>query len=158
MSIILVCEKPKKTWKSFKKRYRIVKAAGGIVKNNNGDTLFIFRNKHWDLPKGKMERNESKEDAAVREVEEECGISNVKIVDFADTTWHVYTYKKQPALKPTYWYNMTYDGNEKLTPQLDEGITDLAWIGEDKFDKIVSKTFPSLQQLFVEKEVSKVKA
>ena len=49
-------------------------AAGGIVKNEEGKTLIIFRRGFWDLPKGKVEKGEKIINAAQREVEEETGV------------------------------------------------------------------------------------
>ena len=51
----------------------MIYASGGVVFNNN-KLLMIYRNGFWDLPKGKMEINESELDCAVREVEEEGGV------------------------------------------------------------------------------------
>lgn len=54
--------------------------AGGVVYRKNGDTLEFLvvtarrRPKEWVLPKGTIERGETPEDAAVREVEEEAGV------------------------------------------------------------------------------------
>ncbi|ULT24020.1 NUDIX domain-containing protein [Sphingobacterium sp. E70] len=61
-------------FQNLKSKLKIIKAAGGLVKNGDGDYLFIYRLGKWDLPKGKVEDNEKMKEAAVREVEEECGI------------------------------------------------------------------------------------
>ena len=66
----------KKAWKKLKSHYKLVKAAGGIVSDNHGRTLIIERNNYWDLPKGHKKKNESIEDAALREVQEECSITS----------------------------------------------------------------------------------
>src|SRR5262245_43782574 len=52
-----------------------VNAAGGVVVRN-GRVALIHRPKYddWTIPKGKLERGESFEEAALREVEEETGI------------------------------------------------------------------------------------
>ena len=41
--------------------------------------LLIYRRGKWDLPKGKLDYEESPEQAGVREVEEECGIGQLKL-------------------------------------------------------------------------------
>ena len=56
-----------------------VKAAGGVVWRPAGDTVAIAiaprpRYDDWSLPKGKLDKGESWEDAALREVEEEIGL------------------------------------------------------------------------------------
>ena len=75
----IVCENPEKLWKKFNQHYKIIEAAGGAVVKDK-KLLAIYRLGKWDLPKGKMERGESKEESAIREVEEECGISGLKII------------------------------------------------------------------------------
>ncbi|MCK7539615.1 MAG: NUDIX domain-containing protein [Marinilabiliales bacterium] len=63
--------------------FNIVIAAGGFVRNEKDEILFIFRRGHWDLPKGKLNHKkgiiEKKKDAAVREVMEETGIEKIDI-------------------------------------------------------------------------------
>ena len=56
-----------------------VKAAGGVVWRPAGDTVAIAiahrpRYDDWSLPKGKLDKGESWEDAALREVHEEIGL------------------------------------------------------------------------------------
>src|SRR5690606_14096302 len=79
-----------KLWKEFKKYFHYLEAAGGIVKNKNNEILFIHRLDKWDLPKGKVEAGETTESAALREVEEECGINNLKLLGFLTQTYHIY--------------------------------------------------------------------
>ena len=67
-------------WKDFSDNYKVIEAAGGLVFNQKNEILMIFRNGKWDLPKGKLEAGESVESCAVREVEEECGVSDLKII------------------------------------------------------------------------------
>jgi len=128
-------------------RFRIVKAGGGIVLNSKKEILFIFRKGKWDLPKGKAEKGENIEECAVREIEEECGISEPVISHELITTFHKYKSKKQECLKKTYWFLMNYKGNEKLTPQLEESITKVKWISIDKLDKVYNNTFPSIKDV-----------
>lgn len=54
----------------------MIRAAGGIVVRGD-DVLLVHRPKYddWSLPKGKCKRRESDEDCALREVEEETGLS-----------------------------------------------------------------------------------
>ena len=65
---------PDVLFSTLKSHFSVVEAAGGLVQNKKGAYLFIFRRGKWDLPKGKIDKGESEEDAAVREVSEECGI------------------------------------------------------------------------------------
>ena len=55
-----------------------INAGGGLVQNPAGEYLLIHRNGLWDLPKGKQEEGEDISLTALREVEEECGISGLE--------------------------------------------------------------------------------
>ena len=72
----------KKLLKEFKEKLVTIKATGGIVTNKKNQILFIYRKGKWDLPKGKMEKNESKKESALREVIEETGVKKLKIINF----------------------------------------------------------------------------
>src|SRR5690606_40252613 len=61
-------EKEEKLLKHLFKKLPVVTAAGGMVINDKKEILFIYRNKRWDLPKGKVEKGETLEDSAIREV------------------------------------------------------------------------------------------
>jgi hypothetical protein len=67
--------------KTLKAKIPVVKAGGGLVYNSKGEVLFIFRNGKWDLPKGGTEKNETMEETAIREVEEETGVTGLKITN-----------------------------------------------------------------------------
>ncbi len=133
--------------KVLEKKYRIVEAGGGVVINDKGEILFIFRRGKWDLPKGKLEKHEKIKKGAVREVEEECGITSPLIREELITTFHKFKNKGKECLKKTYWYIMDYEGNEELVPQLEEDITKAKWMGEDKFNKVYKNTFPSISDV-----------
>ncbi|MFO7844721.1 MAG: NUDIX domain-containing protein [Bacteroidales bacterium] len=131
----------------FMSLFTIVEAAGGLVKTPDEKFLAIFRRGKWDLPKGKLEKNESPEKGALREVEEECGISNLLLKNQLVITWHTYILANQPILKKTYWYDMSYSGNGKLIPQIEEEITDVMWFTKSDLPKIISNTFPSIVEV-----------
>ena len=119
-------------------------AAGGIVENEEGKILFMFRRGKWDLPKGKCDEGETIEECAVREVEEETGLTNVKRKQLIDKTIHYYTEHGKDIEKETYWYAMEVGGNQNLVPQLEEGITQLIWVGEDELHPYLSNTFNNI--------------
>ena len=114
-------------WKDFCSRYTLIEAAGGIVYNNQDELLMIFRNGKWDLPKGKLEQGETKQHCAIREVEEECGVSGLNIIKQVPNTYHTYFDNDESILKTTYWYLMTTDYSGNLKPQKNEGITKVSW-------------------------------
>jgi 8-oxo-dGTP pyrophosphatase MutT (NUDIX family) len=153
----LLCADPKEYLKKIIKSITLIDAAGGMVKNTKGEYLFIYRNDKWDLPKGKIEKGEKKREGAIREVEEECGITVGGIGERICKTYHTYTYKGEVVLKRTYWYEMSYKGVEKLKPQKEEGITDVRWFKKGQIDTIASNTFTSIMDVLVKMDLFKDK-
>jgi len=128
-------------WAEFQNLFRIIEAAGGLVSNDKGDMLFIKRLGKWDLPKGKMEKGESREESAVREIEEETGLSNVELLHFINTTYHIYIERNgEKILKCTHWFEMNFFGEDTSKPQIEEGITEVAW---KNTTQIENEVFPS---------------
>ncbi|MEA2106121.1 MAG: NUDIX domain-containing protein [Bacteroidota bacterium] len=128
----------------FRSFFTIIEAAGGLVKTPDERFLVIFRRGKWDLPKGKLEKPEPPEKGALREVEEECGITGLYIKKQLVITWHTYNLGNQPILKKTYWYEMAHSGNGKLKPQIEEEITLVQWMTKNDLPQIISNTFPSI--------------
>ncbi|WP_312090261.1 NUDIX hydrolase [Chryseobacterium sp.] len=139
-------------WKEFKKLFRIIEAAGGLVSKPNGDILFIKRLGKWDLPKGKMEKGESREESAVREIEEETGLREVELKDFINTTYHIYTERNgDKVLKYTHWFEMYFDGKDTSKPQIEEGITEVAWKNRNQIEnEVFPNTFKNIQLIINE--------
>jgi len=135
--------------KEVAKNVTLIKAAGGLVKNEKNEYLFIYRNDKWDLPKGKVEKEEQVKEAAVREVEEECGIKVSNLDEKICKTYHAYIMRGEVVLKKTYWYNMRCKGQGKLKPQKEEGITDARWFKKDHIEPITKNTFPSIMDVLV---------
>ncbi|NLA23755.1 MAG: NUDIX domain-containing protein [Bacteroidales bacterium] len=140
---------PEKILKKLKKSFNYVKAAGGVVVNENNEILFIKRRGKWDLPKGKKDKGESIQITAIREVSEECGIDPefILLKNYIDSTWHIYDESTEFILKRTYWYTMKYVGNEELVPQADEDITQAKWFNLHKLEKPLNKTFLNIQYI-----------
>jgi 8-oxo-dGTP pyrophosphatase MutT (NUDIX family) len=124
--------------------YKFIEAAGGLVQHN--DTfLFIKRNGVWDIPKGKLDQDETPEIAAVREIEEECGLIKPEIFKHLINTWHTYEHKGKLVLKKTYWYWLKATETKiNLVPQLEEGITEVTFFKVVEFEKIKPHTFLSI--------------
>ena len=151
----VLCTDAKAFLKQVKQSVTLIKAAGGLVKNERKSYLFIYRNDKWDLPKGKIEKDETVKEAAVREVEEECNITVSKLGDKICKTYHVYVSKGDIVLKKTWWYAMKAKGQNKLKPQLEEGITDVRWFKPEDIDPILSNTFPSIMDVLEKAELIK---
>ena len=134
-------------WTKFQKVFKIIEAAGGVVSNKNDERLFIHRLGKWDLPKGKMEAGESPEEAAIREVEEECGLRDLEIISNLPNTYHMYKLGSDTILKRTYWFKMRANGKIDIQPQTEEGITEVAWISENELDRVRENTYKSLIEL-----------
>lgn len=131
-------------WQEFQKLFRIIEAAGGLVIKPGGEMLFIRRLGKWDLPKGKMEKGESREESAVREIEEETGLRDVELIQFINTTYHIYIERNgEKILKCTHWFEMNFNGEDTSKPQIEEGITEVAW---KNISQIEDEVFPSTFQ------------
>jgi 8-oxo-dGTP pyrophosphatase MutT (NUDIX family) len=151
----VVCNDAKAFFKKIVNSVQVIKAAGGLVKNEHKEYLFIYRSDKWDLPKGKIEKGETVKEAAVREVEEECGITVKKLGKKICKTYHAYIYKGEVVLKKSYWFKMKAVGQDKLKPQKEEGITDARWFTREKTDIITKNTFPSILQVMEDVELFK---
>ena len=144
--IYLFHKNSEKLISTFKKKIKVVKAGGGIVKNRNDETLFIYRRNKWDLPKGKMDKGETIDQTALREVKEETGVKNFSIIGFKMNTYHIFKKEKNFRLKVTSWYNMLSNYEGKFIPETKEGISKVVWKNNKKIKKI-KNTFPNIKLL-----------
>lgn len=126
----------------------VVIAGGGKVYNANNEILFIRRNGKWDLPKGKAEKNEDMETAAIREVEEETGVTGLKITKFLYKSYHIFKRNGEFRLKVTYWFEMKTEYDGELVPQKNEGITKVKWKDRKKAKKALLDSYANITQLF----------
>ncbi len=145
--ILLTSQNLKKDWQHFLSNLKVIKAAGGLVINDERSVLFIHRNGIWDLPKGWIEKNESKKTAAIREVEEECGIRKLVILKKLITTYHIYAYNGL-KLKETHWYLMHSSFKKELTPQTEEGIDKVAFIRKSDINNIYKNTYANIKLVY----------
>lgn len=127
------------------KHYIVVKAAGGIVRNMDGRLLLMRRNNRWDLPKGKVEEGETLARAAVRETEEETGLGNLVLGEKCIKTYHIYDLYGGWHFKQTTWYGMQHRGNDRLVPQLEEGITEVGWYDENKWLSMLDESYATMR-------------
>ncbi|TNF49519.1 MAG: NUDIX domain-containing protein [Bacteroidetes bacterium] len=131
-----------------------VDAAGGIVRAED-KSLFIFRNGKWDIPKGKVDEGEEIKETAIREIEEECGISGLEIRSKICETLHTYDYHGIPTIKKTYWFFLTTNKIKKGIPQVEEGITEVSWIADSELEIVRSNTFFTIDHVLSKYQVLK---
>jgi ADP-ribose pyrophosphatase YjhB (NUDIX family) len=136
-----------KLQKAFFKHFTVIEAAGGIVQNENKDLLFIFRKGKWDLPKGKMEKNEKEEICAAREIEEETGVKNLTYKKKAGDTYHIYDEFGKHFLKISHWYYFTCKGKQVLEPQTTEDITQVKWFKTKDIKKPIANTYATIKDI-----------
>ena len=132
-----------------------IKAAGLVAFYKGNDSskkvLMIKRRGIWDLPKGKVERNESYEETAIREFYEECGIpASVKIPEplYLTRTYHIYTQNNMDFGKEVKWHAVLL--NEKINefkPQKSEEITEVKWVSREEYQIISVNTYPTIKDI-----------
>lgn len=141
---VVVIGKLKSMWRDFLNYFEQIDAAGGVVKNAENKLLFIYRLGKWDLPKGKNDDGETLEETAIREIEEECGISKLTITGKICTTYHTYKMKGKNMVKASHWFAVITNDNSKLKIQEEENITDACWASQKDVPKLLADAYPSI--------------
>ena len=134
---------------ALKQTFRMAPAAGGVVVKDD-KFVGIMRHGIPDLPKGHIEKGESPEQAALREVEEETSIGKLHIVKELLSTWHCYQVGEEWRLKRTYWYLMESEEPIQPKPQTEEGITEIKLIGNEEIEDFLKNTFRSISEILNE--------
>lgn len=138
-------------WSWFTEMFRLIPAAGGVVKSTNG-ILFIFRRGKWDLPKGKIDKGETAREAALREVTEETGMKRIVARNPLNSTFHIYLsdYPGKPRewiLKETSWFMMDSAGDEFPIPEISEDIEEVRWFRPEEVRIALNNTFPTIHKV-----------
>ena len=139
-------------FKKLKERIPVQKAGGGLVYNNRGEVLFIFRNGKWDLPKGGIEKGEKIPYTAIREVEEETGVNQLMIVRKLQKTYHVFKRNGRYKLKVTHWFEMQTSFTGIPQGQLEEGIEKVAWMNPQQIEEALQNSYGNIRLLFEKKK------
>lgn len=147
-SIFISARKKRDLINYLKEKFKVVKAAGGVV-DKDGKFLMIFRRKVWDLPKGKLDKGETIEQCAKREVEEETGVE-VEIEKEIVAVWHTYIIRKKYILKKTHWYAMRCIDDKMMAPQKNEGIKKVEWMDIDEVRNALHGSYRSIRYVMQE--------
>lgn len=123
------------------------KAGGGLVINEKGQLLMIFRRGNWDLPKGKLDKGEKIEDCALREVQEETGVNALQLGKKVATTYHIYEHKGKNIIKDTDWFMMQTNDTKPLLPQTEEDIAIAKWVDKKEAKLLIKQSYTIVQQL-----------
>ncbi|MFM9020842.1 MAG: NUDIX hydrolase [Sediminibacterium sp.] len=128
-----------------------IEAAGGIILNERGELLMIFRREKWDLPKGKIDAGETAQRAAVREVAEETGIMHIKVIRLVGTTEHEYLdpYTNLHTHKTTHWFEMFSESYLPMIPQLSEGITFIRWVTMKELPYLLTGSYDTIRDIII---------
>ena len=118
-------------------------AAGGIVIKREGGARKVLLIKdsygHWIWPKGHVEKGESPDETAVREVSEETGLKSLKIIAEVGTQQYYFTLKGKKIFKTVHVFLMENTAKEKLAAQTSE-INAAEWFSpEEALEKIEYK-------------------
>ena len=147
-SVTLLTDNPEATFEALCKEFKVVRAAGGVVTNSEGDLLMIRLRNRWDLPKGHIEPGEKSLTAALREVKEETNIE-AEILDNTPlyTTWHAYDTYGEWELKSTDWWHMHSADIHTPEPQHDEGITEVRWLDREARNKALEESYETIKEV-----------
>ena len=141
-SLTLLARKKKRLILHLKDQFKIVKAAGGLVVKE-GLVLMIYRLGKWDLPKGKLKKEEDPALGALREVEEECNIK-IELGEALPSTWHSYAYNGNKILKKTNWYVMRCLDDTLIKPQAEEYIEEVRWMTPQEALGVLGESYASI--------------
>jgi 8-oxo-dGTP pyrophosphatase MutT (NUDIX family) len=147
--LVAGCPDVETAFAEFQKMFALIEAAGGLVENEKGEFLLMFRRGKWDLPKGKLDKGETISQAALREVQEECGISGLSITGELSPTWHIYEQNGKKILKRTHWFRMKCTDTRPLVPQTSEGITEVKWMKKEDALKAFEDSYGSIKEFAI---------
>jgi ADP-ribose pyrophosphatase YjhB (NUDIX family) len=131
---------------NFCRHFQYIEAAGGVVIHDD-EFLAIERLGVYDLPKGKAEKGEDPLTTAVREIEEECNITSLKMQHQLAPTFHTYHEDGIAKLKKTHWFSFTIDKKQMPTPQTSENITSAFWMKMADIDKFTANSYASIGEV-----------
>lgn len=128
---------------------KTIVAGGGLVQNEQGELLMMYRRGKWDLPKGKLDEGETIEACAIREVMEETGVINIELGGLIDIGHHDYydRYLQEEVIKETHWFAMKAKGEQTPVPQTEEDITAIKWVSGAELETCLEDSYPNVVEL-----------
>jgi 8-oxo-dGTP pyrophosphatase MutT (NUDIX family) len=147
LGVMIEDQSPETLLQELEKLYQPIDAAGGVVFNEDGNVLMIYRRGKWDLPKGKRDEGENIETCALREVSEETGLQQLQLKEKICDTYHVYSQYGENLLKHTYWYKMHGTSKDKLSPQKEENILEAKWISPQELGPLIYKSYEAIREV-----------
>ncbi len=147
-ALVIEADNPASAFTEFISSLKREVAAGGVISNDKGQTLLFFRRGAWDMPKGHQEPGESLEECALREVQEETGLTHIALGEPICVTYHTYHRGGNFVLKESHWYRMTLTGREKVKVQTEEDIERASWCGPTRLPRLLRHAYPSIRDVF----------
>ena len=148
-ALVIEADDPAAAFTEFTSKLKTEVAAGGLVRNRRGQALLFWRRGAWDMPKGHLEIGETLEECALREVQEETGLTHLALGKPICVTYHTYHNKDKFVLKESHWYEMTLTGRESVKVQTEEDIVKAAWCGSLRLKCLLKKAYPSIRDVFI---------
>ena len=145
--VIILVDKIDNAKAVFLTHFTNIEAAGGIIQNENKEILFIFRRGKWDLPKGKIENNETPEICAAREIEEETGVKNLILKHKIGETYHIYEENKTMILKTSHWFYFISNEQQDTAAQTEEDISEVKWIHTRSIKEPMANTYQNIRDI-----------
>ncbi len=132
-------------------------SAGGVVFRRNKEIkILLLKNQKglWVLPKGKIDKDENLEETALREIREETGLSDLKIIKSLGKEHYFYrAYTKEKNLiSKTVYYFLVENKKGNPVPQKEEGFVKAYWFDYNlALEKIAYKASQNILKKAIEK-------
>ena len=146
--LVIEADDPDSAFAEFVSALKVEVAAGGLIRNGRGQALLFFRRGAWDMPKGHQEAGETLDQCALREVQEETGLTHLELGGPICVTYHTYHNKDNFVLKESHWYKMTLTGREPVKVQTEEDIVKASWCGPLRLKRLLKDAYPSVRDVF----------
>lgn len=121
-----------------RRQVKRARSAGGVVFRRVDATVEILLLKHeggkWMLPKGTIESGETPEEVARREIKEETGLSNVRVVADLGEERYFFFWRSEDTFydKTVHYFLLEFLEGEQAAPQAEEGFVACEWVSLDE--------------------------